>query len=250
MRMTILAGLAFVLLAGCGSDDGATAAAPGRPRSPARHLRARRRDRRPARPPRRAARTAARPSPCRTSRRPLKLTGKELETLASDLQSTDLGSLPKNSTSQPPVADAFGYRVSYGGDTVVTDDPAACRRRCAGSSRGSARSSTATAGSRSTEDLNRWSTGRREGTPMSSIRRLVAVVALVALLLLLPVTARAHAGLVPPPWSGHRPATAEARAAAPRPPAAPVHGVLAGGGALILVALLGGAGRTLTTRLA
>ena len=85
---------------------------------------------------------------------------------------------------------------------------------------------------------------------MSSVRRLVAVVALVALLLLLPITAQAHAGLVPPPWSGHRHTTAEARAAAPRPPAAPVHDVLAGGGALILVALLGGAGRTLTTRLA
>ena len=82
---------------------------------------------------------------------------------------------------------------------------------------------------------------------MSSIRRLVAVVALVALLLLLPVTAQAHAGLVPPPWSGHSRASAESRPVAPRPP---VDDALAGGAALILVALLGCAGRTVTVRLA
>ena len=35
--------------------------------------------------------------------KPVTLTGKELDTLASDLESVDLGSLPKNSTSQPPV---------------------------------------------------------------------------------------------------------------------------------------------------
>ena len=123
MRMTILAGLAFVLLAGCGSDDGATsgggqqAALSG----PVTYERgggiAGRRDRLVVQPDGSATLTVQDKST------PLKLTGKELETLASDLRSTDLGSLPKNSTSQPPVADAFGYRVSYGGDTVVTDDP-------------------------------------------------------------------------------------------------------------------------------
>ena len=124
MRMTILAGLAFVLLAGCGSDDGADERRrpAGRALRP-RHLRARRRHRRAGATASSCSPTAARRSPCRTSPKPVKLTDKELETLATDLQSTDLGSLPKNSTSQPPVADTFGYRVSYGGDTVVTDDP-------------------------------------------------------------------------------------------------------------------------------
>ena len=102
MRMTILAGLAFVLLAGCGSDDGATsgggqqAALSG----PVTYERgggiAGRRDRLVVQPDGSATLTVQDKST------PLKLTGKELETLASDLRSTDLGSLPKNSTSQPP----------------------------------------------------------------------------------------------------------------------------------------------------
>jgi hypothetical protein len=53
----------------------------------------------------------------------VKLSGKELDTLASDLESADLGSLPADSTGSKPVPDAFGYRVSYGGDTVTTDGP-------------------------------------------------------------------------------------------------------------------------------
>ena len=35
----------------------------------------------------------------------------------------DRGSLPSDSTADRPVADAFGYRVSYDGSTVTTDDP-------------------------------------------------------------------------------------------------------------------------------
>ena len=35
----------------------------------------------------------------------------------------DEGALPEDSTTKPAVPDAFGYRLSYGGDTVTTDDP-------------------------------------------------------------------------------------------------------------------------------
>ena len=47
----------------------------------------------------------------------------ELAGLGREIDNADLASLPKSSTSRPPVPDAFGYRVSYGGDTVTTDDP-------------------------------------------------------------------------------------------------------------------------------
>ena len=30
--------------------------------------------------------------------------------------------MPADSTTKPPAPDAFGYRVSYGGDQVTTDD--------------------------------------------------------------------------------------------------------------------------------
>ena len=52
----------------------------------------------------------------------VRLTDQELDTLASDLDSADLESLPTDSTAEQPAPDAFGYRVSYGGDTVTTDD--------------------------------------------------------------------------------------------------------------------------------
>ena len=81
---------------------------------------------------------------------------------------------------------------------------------------------------------------------MHSLLRLAAVLALVTALLL-PTAADARAGIVPPPWSSHSRASAESRPVAPRPP---VDRGLAGGAALILVALLGCAGRTLTVRLA
>ena len=81
---------------------------------------------------------------------------------------------------------------------------------------------------------------------MHSLRRLTTVLALVTALLL-PTAADARAGLVPPPWSGHSRANAESRPVAPRPP---IDQAVAGGAALILVALLGSAGRVLTVRLA
>ena len=75
----------------------------------------------------------------------VKLTDKELDTLADDLEQADIGALPPDSTSDRPAPDTFGYRVSYGGDEVTTDHTR-CRSSCAGSWPGSARSSTATRG--------------------------------------------------------------------------------------------------------
>ena len=112
MRMAILAGL-VVLLAGCGADEAASLSGP------VTYERggglAGRRDRLVVRPDGSATLTV------RDKSKAVKLSGKELDTLASDLEAADLGSLPRESTSEPPVPDAFGYRVSYGGDTVTTD---------------------------------------------------------------------------------------------------------------------------------
>jgi hypothetical protein len=112
MRMAILAGL-LVLLAGCGSDEKASLSGP------LTYERgggiAGRRDRLVVKPDGSATLTV------REQSRAVKLTGKELDTLASDLEAADLGSLPPDSGSERPVPDAFGYRVSYGGDTVTTD---------------------------------------------------------------------------------------------------------------------------------
>jgi hypothetical protein len=88
---------------------------------------------------------------------------------------------------------------------------------------------------------------------MPPLRRLAIVASLVAALLVLPPATQAHAGLVPPPWSGSASrahASVTPRRAAPRPPAPPVDGALVGAGAMMLVALLGCAGRTVTVRLA
>jgi hypothetical protein len=54
----------------------------------------------------------------------IELTDKELAELGRDLEHADIASLPKDSTSEKPVPDTFGYRVTYGGTTVTTDDPA------------------------------------------------------------------------------------------------------------------------------
>jgi hypothetical protein len=117
MRMAILAGLAVVLLAGCGSDDGGGGKASLS--GPLTYERggglAGRRDRLVVKPDGSATLTV------RDTSKTVKLTSKELDSLASELEATDLGSLPSESTSERPVPDAFGYRVSYGGDTVTTD---------------------------------------------------------------------------------------------------------------------------------
>ena len=110
--------LALVLVAGCGDDGGGAGALSG----PLTFERgggiAGRRDRLVVQPDGTAKLTV------RDETRPIELTDAELAKLRSDLDGTDLGSLPPDSTSERPVPDVFGYRVTYGGDTVNTDDPA------------------------------------------------------------------------------------------------------------------------------
>ena len=74
--------------------------------------------------------------------------------------------------------------------------------------------------------------------------RHLAIVVVLAVLLALPAGAQARPRIVPAP-SG-----APHSSPKPRPPAPPVDSALLGGGALILVALLGCAGRRITLRLA
>jgi hypothetical protein len=81
---------------------------------------------------------------------------------------------------------------------------------------------------------------------MSSIRHL-AILVIVAALLALPTAAHARPNVVPR-WSA--PSGPPHSTPKPRPPAPPVDGALLGSGGLILVALLGCAGRAVTLRLA
>ena len=127
MRMTILAGLALALLAaGCGSDDEGGGGASGDEKAalsgPVTYERGGglkgRRDRLVVQPDGSATLTV------RDTTKSVTLTDKELATLADDLDQADLGSLPPDSTAEPPAPDTFGYRVSYGGDEVTTDDTA------------------------------------------------------------------------------------------------------------------------------
>ena len=126
MRTMLLAGLALVLLAGCGddSDDSGSGSGSGgkaKLTGPVTYERgggiAGRRDRLIVQPDGSAQLTV------QEKTKPIRLTDAELAKLRSDLADTDLGSVPKDSTADRPVPDAFGYRVSYGGDTVTTDDP-------------------------------------------------------------------------------------------------------------------------------
>jgi hypothetical protein len=71
--------------------------------------------------------------------------------------------------------------------------------------------------------------------------RHLAIVVILAALLALPAAAQARPRIVPGPAQ---------ETVKPRPPAPPVDSALLGGGALILVALLGCAGWTVTARLA
>ena len=125
MRVTILAGLALVLLAGCGSDDEGGGGGGGEPAAtlagPVTYERgggiAGRRDRLVVQPDGSAELTV------REKTTQVTVPDKDLATLARDLESAQLASLPRNSTTKPPVPDAFAYRVSYDGSTVTTDDP-------------------------------------------------------------------------------------------------------------------------------
>ena len=123
MRMMLLGGLALVLLAGCGDDDGEGGGGPAaRLTGPVTYERgggiAGRRDRLMVQPDGKAELTV------RERAKSIELTDAELDELARDLEHADVGSLPKDSTSKKPVPDTFGYRVTYGGTTVTTDDPA------------------------------------------------------------------------------------------------------------------------------
>jgi hypothetical protein len=124
MRLTILAGLALVLLGGCGSDDeggGGGGEPAAQLTGPLTYERgggiAGRRDRLVVQPDGSAQLTV------REKTTQVKVPGNELDTLARDLEKANLASLPRDSTTKPPVPDTFAYRVSYDGSTVTTDDP-------------------------------------------------------------------------------------------------------------------------------
>jgi hypothetical protein len=119
MRIVILAALLLLLAAGCGDDEGGGEGAELS--GPLTYERGGgiqgRNDKLVVRPDGSATLTV------RDKPKSVTLTDKELGTVATDLADADLGSLPKDSTTQPPVPDAFGYRISYDGATVTTDDP-------------------------------------------------------------------------------------------------------------------------------
>jgi len=124
MRVVILAGLALVLVAGCGSEEESGGSDGEKPAlsGPVTYERGGglkgRRDRLVVRPDGSATLTV------QDKPKSVTLTDKELATLADDLADADLGAMPKDSTAERPVPDAFGYRVSYDGSTVTTDDTA------------------------------------------------------------------------------------------------------------------------------
>ena len=119
MRIVILAALLLLLGAGCGDDEGGGGRATLS--GPLTYERGGgiqgRNDKLVVRPDGSATLTV------RDKPKSVTLTDKELGTVATDLADADLGSLPKDSTTQPPVPDAFSYRISYDGATVTTDDP-------------------------------------------------------------------------------------------------------------------------------
>jgi hypothetical protein len=127
MSQLLLAGLLALLLVGCG-DDGEGGGGGGgggeRPtlKGPVTYERgggiAGRRDRLIVQPDGSASLTT------NTGTRAITLSSTELEVLADALEATDLYALPTKSTSPTPIADAFAYRVVYGGKTVDTDQEA------------------------------------------------------------------------------------------------------------------------------
>jgi hypothetical protein len=126
MSQLLLAGLLALLLVGCGDDGGANGETGGGAtaelKGPVTYERgggiAGRRDRLIIQPDGSASLTT------NNGTHALKLSAAELKSLADKLEQTDLTALPTRSTSSPPVADAFAYRVVYEGKTVDTDQEA------------------------------------------------------------------------------------------------------------------------------
>lgn len=125
MRMLLLAGIALVLVTGCGDDGdsgGGGGEKPATLTGPVTYERgggiAGRRERLVVQPDGNAKLTV------QTATKSIRLSDSELAELGRELDKADLASLPKNSTSKPPVPDTFGYRVIYDGTTVTADDPA------------------------------------------------------------------------------------------------------------------------------
>ena len=121
-RTAILAGLALLLLAGCGDDGTGGGGEKPALTGPLTYERggglAARRDRLVLHPDGTAKLTVYGRS------RELSVKPSELERVAAELEKADLASIPARSTSPRPVPDAFGYRVRYGTSEVTTDDPA------------------------------------------------------------------------------------------------------------------------------
>ncbi len=123
MRTLLLAGIALVLLAGCGDDGGGDSGEKSAPLSgPLTYERgggiAGRRDRLVVQPDGKAKLTM------QSATKSIRLSDAELARLGRELAKADLPSVPARSTSRTPVPDTFGYRVIYDGATVTTDDPA------------------------------------------------------------------------------------------------------------------------------
>jgi hypothetical protein len=123
MRMLLLAGIALVLVTGCGDDGGSSGGEKSTTLTgPVTYERgggiAGRRDRLVVQPDGNAKLTV------QTATKSIQLSDGELAKLGRQLDQADLASVPANSTSKTPVPDTFGYRVIYDGATVTTDDPA------------------------------------------------------------------------------------------------------------------------------
>jgi hypothetical protein len=121
MSQLLPASLVVLLLVGCGDNGGAADERPTLT-GPVTYERgggiAGRRDRLIVEPDGSASLTT------NTGTSAITLSSSELEGLADALEATDLNALPTKSTSPTPIADAFAYRVVYGGKTVDTDQEA------------------------------------------------------------------------------------------------------------------------------